>query len=51
MNRSIRITGSSIHLVMSRTFRIIQLNVRKQGEVYNSLMNDVVIQDVAVIAI
>ncbi|EAQ91984.1 hypothetical protein CHGG_00219 [Chaetomium globosum CBS 148.51] len=51
MNRSARIAGSSIHLVMNRTFQVIQLNVRKQGEVHDSLMNDVAIQDAAVIAI
>ena len=36
---------------MSRTFRMIQLNVRKQGEVHDSLMNDQEIQDTTVIAI
>ncbi|EAQ90174.1 hypothetical protein CHGG_06793 [Chaetomium globosum CBS 148.51] len=51
MNRSARIAGSSIHLDMSRTFRVIQLNVRKQGEVHDSLMNDVAIEDATVIAI
>ena len=36
---------------MTRTFRMIQLNVRKQGEILDSLMNDEGIQDVAVVAI
>lgn len=36
---------------MSRTFRMIQLNVRKQGEIHDSLMNDEEIQDTTVLAI
>src|SRR4051794_32118807 len=36
---------------MSRTFRMIQLNVRKQGAVHDSLMNDKEIQDATVLAI
>src|SRR5438045_1201137 len=36
---------------MSRTFCMIQLNVRKQGEVHDSLMNDEGIQDATVLAI
>jgi hypothetical protein len=36
---------------MNRTFRMIQLNVRKQGEVYDSLMNDEELRDVTVMAI
>ena len=51
MNRSAGTVGSSIHLNMNRTFRMIQLNVRKQGEVHDSLMNDEEIHDATVIAI
>src|SRR3977135_3179750 len=36
---------------MSRTFRMIQLNVRKQGEIHDSLMNDEEIRDATVLAI
>ena len=36
---------------MNRALRIIQLNVRKQGEVHDSLMNDEELQDVAVVAV
>jgi hypothetical protein len=36
---------------MSKTFRMIQLNVRKQGAVHDSLMNDEGIQDATVLAI
>lgn len=36
---------------MSSTFRIIQLNVAKQGEVHDSLMNDENTQDATVLAI
>ena len=51
MNRIARTAGSSIRHVMSKTFRIIQLNVRKQGAVHDSLMNDVQTRDAAVLAI
>jgi exonuclease III len=36
---------------MSRILRVIQLNVRKQGEVHDSLMNDVDTRDATVVAI
>ena len=51
MNRLARTVGSSTHLSMSRTFRMIQLNVRKQGPVHDSLMNDNEIQNATVLAI
>lgn len=51
MNRSAEIVGKSTQLSMNRTFRLIQLNVRKQDVVLESLMNDEQIQDAAVLAI
>ena len=50
MNRSVRTAGNSTQL-MSRTLRMIQLNVRKQDNVLESLMNDEEIQDATVLAI
>ncbi|GKU05935.1 unnamed protein product [Fusarium langsethiae] len=43
--------GSSIHRSMNSTFRLFQLNVRKQGPVHDSLMNDKDIQEATVLAI
>ena len=51
ISRLVGTTESSTHRDMSRTFRMIQLNVRKQGEVHDSLMNDEEIQEAAVLAI
>src|SRR6201996_1768857 len=51
MNHSVETAGNSTRLHMSRTFHMIQLNVRKQGEIHDSLMNDEGIQDMTVLAI
>jgi hypothetical protein len=45
MNHLVETARSSSHLEMSRVFSVLQLNVRKQGEVHDSLMNDEEIQD------
>lgn len=50
-NRLARIAGSSNRPAMSKPLRIIELNVRKRGEVHDSMMNDEELQDAAVIAI
>lgn len=50
-NRLAETVGNSIYLSMSRTFRLIQLNVRKQDVVLDSLMNDEQIQDATILAI
>src|ERR1700761_3487487 len=51
MSRIARTAGSSTWLIMRRVFRMIQLNVRKQDVVLDSLMNDEEIQDATVLAI
>lgn len=51
MSRLAEIARSSTPLCMSSTLRMIQLNVRKRGEVHDSLMNDKEIRDAAVLAI
>lgn len=50
-NLSAKLVGSSTHLVMSKPLRVLQLNVRKRGEIHESLINDEEISDAAVIAI
>jgi hypothetical protein len=51
MNRLAETARSSTRLTMSRTLRVIQLNVRKQSAVHDSLMNDEEIQDATVVAV
>src|ERR1700712_801004 len=51
MNRLVETARSSTHLDMSRMFRMIQLNVRKQSEVHENLMNDEEIQSATVLAV
>ncbi|OQD66254.1 hypothetical protein PENANT_c364G09609, partial [Penicillium antarcticum] len=51
MNRLARTAGSSTHHVMNKPLRIIQLNVRKQGAVLESLMNDEETKDAVALAI
>jgi ribosomal protein L28 len=51
MNRSAEIVGNSIYHDMNKSVRIIQLNVRKQGAVHESLMNDEETRDAVALAI
>ncbi|KAJ5963032.1 hypothetical protein N7501_007973 [Penicillium viridicatum] len=51
MNRSAEIVGNSIHHDVNKSVRIIQLNVRKQGAVHDSLMNDEETRDAVAVAI
>ncbi|KAJ5117317.1 hypothetical protein N7448_010949 [Penicillium atrosanguineum] len=50
-HRHTEIVGNSTHYNMNKTVRIIQLNVRKQGAVHDSLMNDEETRDAVAIAI
>ncbi|KAF6515789.1 hypothetical protein HZS61_004530 [Fusarium oxysporum f. sp. conglutinans] len=51
MSHTAEAAGNSIHYNMNSIFRLFQLNVRKQGPVHDSLMNDKDIQDATVLAI
>ena len=51
MSLSARTAANFTLLTMNNAFRMIQLNVRKRGEVHDSLMNDDELQDAAVIAV
>lgn len=51
MSHTAETVGSSIDHNMTSIFRLFQLNVRKQGPVHDSLMNDKDIQDATVLAI
>ncbi|RYP61557.1 hypothetical protein DL770_009768 [Monosporascus sp. CRB-9-2] len=50
-SHSAKVVGSSTLLSMSKALRIIQLNVRKRGEVHDSLINDKEVEHAAVVAI
>lgn len=50
-NYLVEIAGNFTHLAMSKLVRIIQLNVRKQSKIHNSLINDKEITNAVVIAI
>ena len=51
MKRSAEPAENSSPLFMNKPFRVIQLNVKKQGTIHDSLMNDEELQDAAVIMI
>lgn len=51
MNRIAKTVGSSTRHDMNRALRIVQLNVRKQGAVHESLMNDEETQNAMALAI
>lgn len=51
MNRTARIVGRSTPHAMNKTLRVIQHNVRKQGAVHESLMNDEDTQGAVALAI
>ena len=51
MSRTARIVGHSTLCVMSSTLQILQLNIRKQRMVQESLMNDEQLRDYGVLAI
>jgi exonuclease III len=51
MSHTAETVRSSIRHSMNNVFRLFQLNVRKQGPVHESLMNDKDIQDATVLAI
>ncbi|KAJ5198762.1 uncharacterized protein N7498_007879 [Penicillium cinerascens] len=50
-NRSAGVVGSSTRHAMNKTLRVMRLNVRKQGAVHDSLMNDEETQDAVALAI
>ncbi|KAI2766141.1 transcriptional regulator family: Zinc finger, CCHC-type [Penicillium roqueforti] len=50
-DRSAGIVGSSTRHAMNKTLRVMQLNVKKQGAVYDSLMSDEETQDAVALAI
>lgn len=51
INHSAKLTRGFTHLAIGKSLQIIQLNVQKRSEIYDSLMNDEDIQDAAVVAV